>query len=54
MNPIMIDLGIVTIRWYSFFIFLALIVGGFLALKESEKWHISENFMINLAFYLIP
>ncbi len=54
MNPIMIDFGFVSIRWYSFFIFMALIIGGLLALKEAEKWNISEDFMINLAFYLIP
>lgn len=53
-NPIMLDLGIISIRWYSFFIFAALILGGILVMKESKKWNISEDFMINLAFYLIP
>lgn len=53
-DPIMFDLGIVSIRWYSFFIFCALIIGGLLVLKEGKKWNISEDFMINLAFYLIP
>lgn len=54
MNPIMLDLGFLTIRWYSFFIFLALIIGGVLAIHEAKKWNISEDFMINLAFYMIP
>lgn len=54
MNPIMLDLGFLTIRWYSFFIFCGLIVGGVLAIHEAKKWHISEDFMINLAFYMIP
>lgn len=53
-NPIMLDLGIVSIRWYSFFIFLGLVIGGYLIIKESKKWNISEDFIINLMFYLIP
>ncbi|MDD3453048.1 MAG: prolipoprotein diacylglyceryl transferase [Bacilli bacterium] len=53
MNPIALDLGYVTIYWYSIFIFLAFLIGGTLALNESRKWRISEDFMINLFFYLI-
>ncbi len=54
MNPIMIDLGIVQIHWYSFFIFISLLIGGYLALKESKKFKIPEPLMINYFFYLIP
>jgi len=54
MNPIFLDLGIIQIYWYSIFIFLAFLLGGSLALRESKKWKIPESFMINLFFYLIP
>lgn len=54
MNPVLIDLGIIKIYWYSLFIFLALLVGGTLVLVESKRFRIPENFMINLFFWLIP
>ena len=53
MNPIFLDLGFITIYWYSILIFIAFLVGGTLALNEAKKWKISEDFMINLFFYLI-
>lgn len=54
MNPVLIDLGLIRIYWYSVFIFIALLVGGILILRESKKFSIPENFMINLFFWLIP
>lgn len=54
MNSILLDLGFIKIYWYSFFIFLALLIGGTLALKEAKKWFIPEDVMINMFFYLIP
>ena len=54
MSNILIDLGFIKIYWYSFFIFMALLVGGTLALREGKKWNIDEETMINMFFYLIP
>lgn len=54
MNPILIDLGFIRIYWYSFLLLIAFILGGYLALRESKKEKISEAFMIDLFFYLIP
>lgn len=54
MNPILFEIGPITIYWYSVMIFLAFLVGGTLALREAKKWKINEDFMINLFFYLIP
>ncbi len=54
MNPIFLDLGIVSIKWYAVFIFIALIVGGAYVIKESKRFGISEDDIINLAFWLIP
>lgn len=54
MNSILIDLGFIKIYWYSFFIFLSLLIGGTIALKEAKRWAISEDKMINMFFFLIP
>ena len=54
MNPVLLDLGIIKIYWYSLFIFMALLVGGILVLIESKRFNIPENFMINLFFWLVP
>ncbi len=54
MNPIMIDLGVIQIYWYSFFIFLAFLIGGFLIVKEAKKQNINEEFITNLFFYTVP
>ena len=54
MNRVMLDLGFIQIYWYSFFIFIALLVGGSLALKEAKRFHIEEEKMINMFFFLIP
>ena len=53
MNSVFLDLGIIQIYWYSIFIFFAFLVGGIIALYESKKWKLPEDFMINLFFYII-
>ena len=54
MSRVLIDLGFIQIYWYSFFIFLALSVGGTLVLKEAKKFNIDEDKLINMFFFLIP
>ncbi len=54
MSPIFLDLGIIKIYWYSVMIFIALLIGGILALKEAKRWKIPEDLMINYFFFLIP
>lgn len=54
MNPILLDLGIIKIYWYSAMIFLGLLIGGWLILKEAERFNISEDFIVNLFFFTIP
>lgn len=53
MNPVLLDLGFVKIYWYSIMIFLGLLIGGGLALREAKKFKISEDFMLNLILFLI-
>ena len=54
MNPILLDLGVIKIYWYSAMIFLGLLIGGWLILKEAERFNISEDFFVNLFFFTIP
>ncbi len=48
-----INLGFISIHWYSIFIFLAVIVGGYLVLKEAKKFGFEENFIVNLIFFTV-
>ena len=49
MNPI-IDLGIISIHWYSILLFIAILIGSNLAIKEAKKHGFEEDFMVNLLF----
>ena len=51
MNSVLLDLGIIQIRWYSLFILLAIITASFLIIKESKKKAIPEDYFIDLIFY---
>lgn len=51
MNPIFLDLGVIKIYWYSVCIFLGILVGGSIILRESKKFNVSEDFMLNLFFW---
>lgn len=54
MNQIFLDLGFIQIYWYSVILFVAFLLGGMLALNESKRFKIKEDYMINLFFYLVP
>lgn len=54
MNPILFDIGPIHIYWYSITLFVAFLIGGYLALREARKWNIPDDFMINLFFWTIP
>ena len=49
MDPI-INLGIVSIHWYSIILFIAILVGSNLAIKEAKRHGFEEDFMVNLLF----
>lgn len=48
-----IDLGFISIHYYSIILIIAMIVGGILAIYEGKKFNISKDFMFNLLFYTI-
>ena len=53
MNPVFIDLGFFQIYWYSFIIFVAFLIGGYLAINEAKKFHIADDYMTNMFFWII-
>lgn len=51
MKRIMLDLGFFQVKWYSFFIFVATLVAGFLIYKEAKKKQFQSDDLENLLFY---
>ena len=51
MNPVLLDLGIIKIYWYSVMILLGIFVGCSLIIKESKKYKIPEDYIINLILF---
>lgn len=53
MNPILLDLGFIEIRWYSFLILLAFIIGYLLVINRCKKKGISTMIISDMCFYLV-
>ena len=54
MDRVLISIGSVTIYWYSFLIFLSILIGLVITKRELKKTSIDEDFFFDLVFYLIP
>lgn len=52
MDSILFDLGFIQIKWYSFLILIATIIGYILVFKEAKKRGISNDQLNDLLFYL--
>lgn len=53
MNPILLDLGFIQIRWYSVLILFAFIIGYFLVINRCQKKGISTTQISDMCFYLV-
>lgn len=53
MNPVLLDFGYIKIYWYSIMILLGAFVGGTLIIRESKKFKIPEDYIINLIMYCL-
>lgn len=51
MDSTLLDLGLIKIKWYSFFIFIGVIIASFLIIKEAKKKNIKEDTIIDILFY---
>ena len=54
MNRVLVSIGGITIYWYSFLIFMSILIGLYLVKKEVVKTKIDKDFIFDLIFYLIP
>lgn len=54
MNRVFIDLGFIKIYWYSALIFVALLLAGYMVIKESKRFKLNENKIYDYFFYMIP
>ena len=54
MDRVLISIGPITIYWYSFLIFLSILLGLVITKKELKKTTVDEEFFFDLVFYLIP
>ncbi len=53
MNPIIISIFGINIRWYSVILLSGIIIGIILLMREGKKYHYSKDFLFNLAFWVI-
>lgn len=53
MNPVLLQIGSVEIRWYSILIFIAVALGFILAIVEAKKFKISGDYMFNMLFWVV-
>ena len=51
MNKIFLDLGIIQIKWYSLFIFIAMLVASILIYREARRKKIDDDTLFNMLFY---
>ena len=54
MNNVFLEIGPITIYWYSIFILTAFVLGYFLAAKEFKRLNLSLSFLSDYFFYLVP
>lgn len=53
-DPIAFKLGPLTVAWYGLIIVTAMLLAISLSIKEAEKRDISEDFVVDTAFWTIP
>lgn len=51
MNSTLLDLGFFKIKWYSFFIFIGIVVAFFLIIKEYKKKDSNKDNLLDILFY---
>ena len=53
MNPILIDLGFIQIRWYAILILIAFSIGYYLVINRCKKKGVSTAQISDMCFYLV-
>ncbi len=52
-NPILLNLGTISIHWYGLFIVLGIVLALFLTLQLAKKFNIKSDHIWDLSFYLV-
>lgn len=53
MNSVLLDLGLIQIRWYSALILLGLTLASILSMKETKKKGMSNDLLLDVIFYTV-
>ena len=53
-DPIAIKLGPIEVAWYGIIIVVGMILAIYLTIKEGEKRGLSEDFIVDTSFWLLP
>lgn len=53
-NPIAFEIGPLSVAWYGLIIVVGMILAIYLSIKEGEKRGISEDFVVDTAFWVLP
>lgn len=53
-DPIAIKIGPIEVAWYGIIIVIGMMLAIYLTIKEGEKRGISEDFIIDTAFWILP
>ena len=54
MDRVLLSIGPINIYWYSFLIFMSLVIGLIIIKLECKKKNIDFNFILDLVCYLVP
>ena len=54
MEKVFLNIGPITIYWYSVLIVISIIIGVYFSSKQASKNGVGREFLNNLIFYLIP
>ena len=53
-DPVAFELGPLTVNWYGLIIVTGMILAIFLGIREGEKRGVSEDFVVDTAFWTLP
>lgn len=53
-DPIAFELGPISVAWYGIIIVTGMILAIYLSIKEGEKRGVSEDFIVDTAFWVLP
>ena len=53
-DPIAFEIGPLSVAWYGLIIVIAMILAIYLTIKEGEKRGISEDIVVDTAFWVLP